>query len=111
MYSGEHGIASADIETIEPHQSDIDGLCYVKVSCPGYPAVLITVGNATNLATHLRHAHVQDLADRFQEQADRPRICKAARQCRARPCGRPADHRERKTRRAANAKRNRSLTI
>jgi hypothetical protein len=69
----QHGIASTDIETIEPHRSDIDGLWYVKVSGPGDPAVLITVGNATNLVVHLRHALVQDLADRFQEQADRAR--------------------------------------
>jgi hypothetical protein len=69
----QHGIANTDIETIEPHRSDADGLWYVKVSCPGDPTVLITVGNAANLVTHLRHAHVQDLADRFQEQAERAR--------------------------------------
>jgi hypothetical protein len=69
----QHGIASTDIDTIEPHRSDIDGLWYVKVSCPGDPAVLITVGNAVSLVAHLRHAHVQDLADRFQEQTDRAR--------------------------------------
>jgi hypothetical protein len=69
----QHGIATTDIETIEAHRSDTNGLWYVKISCPGYPAVLITVGNATNLVVYLRHAHVQDLADRFQEQADRAR--------------------------------------
>jgi hypothetical protein len=31
----QHGIVSTDIETIEPHQSDTDGLWYVKVCCPG----------------------------------------------------------------------------
>ena len=69
----QHGIASTDVETIEPHRSDTDGLWYIKVSCPDDPAVLITVGNATNLVAHLRHAHVQDLADRFGEKTDRAR--------------------------------------
>ena len=69
----QHGIASMDIETIEPHLSDANGLWYVKVGCPGDPTVLITVGNATDLVTHLRHARVTDLADRFQEGTDRAR--------------------------------------
>jgi hypothetical protein len=68
-----HGIASMDIETIEPHRSDADGLWYVRTSCPGDPTVLITVGNAANLVTHLRHAHMMDLADRFQQGTDRAR--------------------------------------
>jgi hypothetical protein len=69
----QHGIASTDVETIEPRRSDADGLWYVKVSCSGDPAVLITVGNAVSLVAHLRHAQAQDLADRFQEQTDRTR--------------------------------------
>ena len=69
----QHGIVSTDIDTIEPHQSDTDGLWYVKVCCPGDPAVLITVSNGASLVAHLRNARVTDLADRFQEQTDRAR--------------------------------------
>ena len=68
-----HGIASTDIEAIEPHLSNTDGQWYVKVSCHGDPAVLITVGNGASLVAHLRNVCVMDLADRFQEQTDRAR--------------------------------------
>jgi hypothetical protein len=39
----DHGITSVDIESIEPHRFDVDGLWYVKVSCPGDPAVMMQV--------------------------------------------------------------------
>jgi hypothetical protein len=69
----QHGIASADVATIEPHRFDVDGMWYVKVSCPGDPAVLMQFGAASKHAAHLRVAHVDDLADRFQEETERAR--------------------------------------
>jgi hypothetical protein len=68
-----HGIASVDIGTIEPHRSDVDGLWYVKVSCPGDPAVLMGIGAASKLAASLRFAHVDDLAEDFEKEVDRAR--------------------------------------
>jgi hypothetical protein len=69
----QHGIASADVATIEPRRFDVDGMWYVKVSCPGDPAVLMQFGAASKHAAHLRVAHVDDLADRFQEETERAR--------------------------------------
>ena len=69
----QHGIASVDVETIEPHRFDVDGLWYVTVSCPGDPAVLMQIGAASKLAAHLRVAHANDLADRFEEETERAR--------------------------------------
>jgi hypothetical protein len=69
----QHGIASTDVETIEPHRFDVDGVWYVKVSCRGDPAVLMQIGAASKLAAHLRVARADDLADRFEEETERAR--------------------------------------
>ena len=58
-------IASAEIETIEAHRHD-DGLCYVKVSCSGDPAVMMTVSAARKLVEDLRTAKADDLAEQLQ---------------------------------------------
>jgi hypothetical protein len=67
-----YGIASAEIETIEAHRHD-DGLWYVKVSCSGDLAVMMTVGAATKLVEDLRAANADELAEKLQHETDRAR--------------------------------------
>jgi hypothetical protein len=66
-----HGIQNTDVVEIDAHKHD-DGLWYVKVSCPGEPAVLMTVGAATSLISEL-DATGDDLAAEFRHQTDRAR--------------------------------------
>jgi hypothetical protein len=65
-----HGIASSEVDTIEPHKHD-DGLWYVKVTCAGDPAVMMPVDSATELAADLRVVGEVDLANKVQHEADR----------------------------------------
>jgi hypothetical protein len=68
-----HGIASTEIETIEPHRHDVDGLWYIKVSCWGDPAVMMSVGAADKLLADLRTARVHDVAETLEHELERAR--------------------------------------
>lgn len=60
-----HGIASSEVNTVEPHKHD-DGVWYVKVSCTGDPALMMPVDTATKLAADPRAAGDFDLADKYR---------------------------------------------
>jgi hypothetical protein len=68
----DYGIWNSQFSAIEPHQFD-DGLWYIKVSSEGDPAMMLGIGAATKLATHLRIIGAGELADRFEREIERAR--------------------------------------
>jgi hypothetical protein len=59
--------------SVEPHQHDVDGQWYLKVTSEGNPAFLMPIGSATKLMDHLRAAGADDLANELERQIDRAR--------------------------------------
>lgn len=59
--------------SVEPHRHDVDGLWYLKITSEGNPAILMSVGKATQLAIALRSVGADDKANDFDHQIEKAR--------------------------------------
>jgi hypothetical protein len=66
----QYGILDAEF-SVEPTQSDIDGLWRIKIKSEGAPAQVMDVGGATKLAIVLRNLHADDIANDFDREIAR----------------------------------------
>ena len=59
--------------TVEPYRHDIDGRWYLIAKSEGNPALLLSIGIATNLMDHLRAVGTDDLADDLECKIEKAR--------------------------------------